>query len=519
MENNREARLHRLVSELNDGGLGASEFRELEQLLVDEPQLQDLYIELMSTHVGLSIVASLPPNPSGLKMSAPGISMEASDRIGISRRPSRRILTYQRLIYALTTVAAIVLVSFMVFGSGDFWKRPNKPVTNANVAQGIRKIPLVKKVSWIGPSFSSLPEEWSPIEETVSGVVPLRVDTSHLASGYIFCLPPRSAVKLFATFDATAENCLTISELRSDVSEVDRKAVFHNTGAGDRPLHANPTAVNRRFGVLGEWSERNDTDQPRFFMLTGAHKLVVPEPNEEWRLSNLAVLLNEPDLVHLGWDDSGPFPGVGGTYVGDGDFDDLAVTLCFEIDEQSYAATSPISTSVPAVSLSGEIPSSEGVELSLEPGESVLLKVAADATFTNALVVLDKDTQQQLWATWNEEKDQLNLGACYLRNHGGQRRELVLVGINRHNEKPDEDWLPSRSRILFEQGDYTIIGFDDSKKDNDFKDILVSVLRIPINIKRQRAETGAGTVYSFLGLPDWQSDASKPSILAVGSLR
>src|SRR5690606_7051205 len=64
-------------------------------------------------------------------------------------------------------------------------------------------------------------------------------------------------------------------------------------------------------GPLGNWSQRNDTPQTKYFLFTGTHSLRArgsatgAAPSELQYVSDYRVLLDMPDLIYIGWDDSG----------------------------------------------------------------------------------------------------------------------------------------------------------------------------------------------------------------------
>jgi hypothetical protein len=342
-------------------------------------------------------------------------------------------------------------------------------------------MPTITQVSWEGPSFAADSSDWRPAAVTSAGPITLRVKEGEVADAYLFCLLPGDSVKLMATFDATGENSLSVVEILDDQRATLKKVSFHNSGAGPKPLHANPNARNRRYGILGHWSETNTSDLPRYFLLTGVHKLAQPQPNESWRLSKIAVLVESDAVVHLGWDDSGPAPLAGDAYHEDYDYDDLAASLFFDrnsgasnlaadriqvLKNQDHSWQSPVS------SLEG------GYVFELAPGSAAVLKAVSEARAPNAIVALDADTREPLWSSSKQVAQSTNLGAACLFNPTRTVKRIRLIGIHQPQDAkgPGIPWRASELETLYEQPGYFIVGFDDFQGDKDFDDIRISVL-------------------------------------------
>src|SRR5690606_38247164 len=131
--------------------------------------------------------------------------------------------------------------------------------------------------------------------------------------------------------------------------------------------------------------------------LTGVHKLAIPAVGEDWRMSDMKVLIEHEHAVHIGWDDSGPPPADGQAYHPDGDYDDLAATLFYTASSPEQQAASdqlrvlashdPTPIEVPDVIESA-------FEFDLPPGSMALVKAICEARDPNALVIMDCQTKE-----------------------------------------------------------------------------------------------------------------------------
>jgi hypothetical protein len=486
MDSQKERQLERLVSTICDDGATAQDLQELESLLVNDPELQDRYWQLMSTHIALGVAVSCDTNKSlPGPIAGPGQSQSLAPpswRSRLSNDPYLRFFSY---------AAALLLLGLGVGIWSLFGHELLVAITRGTNPQAtnwvVDRIPTVTRVSWNGPTFSNDDDQWQLIDGDEAGRVSLQVKQAPSANGYLLCLPPDTNVELIATFDATGENCLSVVELVANDIQPVEKATFNNCGVGPKPWDANPTA-QKRYGVLGRWFERNTTSSPRYFLLTGSHKLANPKPDQDWQLSEMAVLLERDGIIQIGWDDSGPAPGgKDEAYLQDDDFDDLAATLFL-------APAGPAPSSKQAVEFVGEnrdvvprvVPqSNDAFRINLAPGEVAVFKAASWAAAPNALFLTHAATGSVYWSTsntnaMNEVTRSRDLGAAALRNNSATSQEFLLFAAHHASKgvEADQQWQSSERKVFFEQPGYVILGFEDQGQDNDFDDVRVSVLRV-----------------------------------------
>jgi hypothetical protein len=471
--------LEQLVSEMYDDSLSVRDMQRLEELLIDDPLAQLRYKELVGVHIALSVASgsSEVAAPSEVRGTEGLLLASRNGQASVSKTSSARSVTHY-LSWALAAAVLLALGLFALqFANDDSLIGEN--ATIADMTPGYPSLPEITHVSWEGPSYQSASRDSVPMAAMSAGAITLRLGKGKTADGYVICLQPGTSVDLVSTFDATGENSLSIVELTGGNRPAAKKLTFHNAGEGPMPLHANPIAKNRRYGVLGHWTEANFGAHPRYFLLTGVHKLAIPTAGEDWRMSDMKVLIEHENAVHIGWDDSGPPPSEGQPYRADGDYDDLAATLFYSTnspDELSssnelrvLASHDPTPIEVPAVNDST-------LEFELPPGSIALVKAICEARDPNALAILDCQTKEVLWSGTKQPAEGVYLGTISISNPTQVGRKLCLMAIHQVPTATDSLWHPSKLRTLYEQPNFYILGFEDSRNDDDFNDLRVNLL-------------------------------------------
>ncbi|WP_442484439.1 hypothetical protein [Aeoliella sp. SH292] len=471
--------LEKLVSEMYDDSLSVRDMQRLEELLIDDPLAQLRYKELVGIHIALSVASggSDTAAPSDVRGTEGLLLASRNERTPVSKAPAARPVTHL-LPWALAAAVALALGLFALQSAEDSALKVESS-SLANMAPSYPALPEIKHVSWEGPSYQPAPRDAIPTAAIFAGAISLRLGKGKTADGYVICLQPGMSVDLVSTFDATGENSLSIVELTGGDRPAAKKLTFHNAGEGPMPLHANPIAKNRRYGVLGHWSEANFGPHPRYFLLTGVHKLAIPTAVEDWRMSDMKVLIEHENAVHIGWDDSGPPPSEGHPYRPDGDYDDLAATLFYtsnssdELPASSslrvLASHDPTPINVPEVIDSA-------FEFELPPGSIALVKAICEARDPNALVIMDCQTKEVVWSGTKQPAEGVYLGTISISNPTQAARKLCLLAIHKVPTATDEVWHASKLRTLYEQPNFFILGFEDSRNDDDFNDLRVNLL-------------------------------------------
>lgn len=471
--------LEQLVSEMYDDSLSVRGMQRLEELLIDDPRAQHRYKELVDIHIALSVASGGSyAAVSGESRGTDGLLLASRNaRTTASTAPAARPVA-NLLPWGLAAAVAVALGLFALQAAKNNASSVD-PSTLASVTPYYPAVPEITHVSWEGPSYQAAPRDAIPTAAMSAGAISLRLGKGKTADGYVICLQPGMAVDLVSTFDATGENSLSIVELTGGSRPAAKKLTFHNAGEGPMPLHANPIAKNRRYGVLGHWSEANFGHHPRYFLLTGVHKLAIPTAGEDWRMSDMKVLIEHENAVHIGWDDSGPPPSEGRPYHPDGDYDDLAATLLYtsnSSDEQSASPSLRVLASHDPTPIKMPEVLDSAFEFELPPGSIALVKAICEARDPNALVIMDCHTKEVVWSGTKQPAEGVYLGTISLSNPTLAARKLCLVAVHQVPAATNEVWHASKLRTLYEQPNFFILGFEDSRNDDDFNDVRVNLL-------------------------------------------
>ena len=189
----------------------------------------------------------------------------------------------------------------------------------------------VTRVSWSGPRFASeLNNE--PLASTMrEGVTSFTSAFGRPAQGYMVCLRPGAFLDLVVAADSDGENALAVIEFDGAGRPTGRRLSYSNSAGEDDPdpAGAGKFSTLTKKGRLGIWTERNDSAAPRYYFFTGVHKLLNRAADDSWHVSRLSAFVDEPDLFHIGWDDSGMPPGgdKDQSQIPDDDFDDVNATV------------------------------------------------------------------------------------------------------------------------------------------------------------------------------------------------
>jgi hypothetical protein len=211
------------------------------------------------------------------------------------------------------------------------------------------------------------------------------------------------------------------------------------------------------------------------------HKLLNRSEDDSWHESRLSVQLEEPNLAHVGWDDSGmaDVNDPGATQVPDLDFDDLIATIRIhrtgaksdnrQSDVRVLPESEPVTTAVSTVE--------EGFPLSVGAGEAVFVKVTNRFRTSATIAVVEKKTGRVWWSYAPAEAASSNTGVCALENTTLDRREFVVVG-GRVSEagKSTQISIPMKPSIRFQQDAFTSLVFEEGPDNPDFDDVKVDLV-------------------------------------------
>jgi hypothetical protein len=344
-------------------------------------------------------------------------------------------------------------------------------------------LPRVTRVSWSGPQFAvddASAVHSSPIRD---GIVPFTSVHDRRAEGYLLHLPPEALLDLVVTADAEGENSLAVIEFDSDGTPTGRRISFSNSLAEASRPAGNDASIGARtrFGPIGTWVERNNSLRSKYYCFISVHKLLNRSEDDSWHESRLAVQLEEPDLAHIGWDDSGiaHLDKPGETQIPDLDFDDLSATIRIhrpssEADRQRQEVrVLPGQTEAMAQDFSAKaaFPVSVGAQ------QAVFVNVTNRFRTPTTIAVVEKSTGQVWWSYTAKDSAPSSGGVCALENTTLDPREFVIIGRRPENvDDPASAWRELNPLIRFDQEAFVSLVFDEGPDDPDFDDVKVEIV-------------------------------------------
>lgn len=412
-------------------------------------------------------------------------SSMASDRCNASFFNS----TKQRLYFA-----AAILISASI---GIAWveQRTKTSAVGQSVDEArVRVLPLaasiltpVTHVSWSGPQFASEINASPSASVMREGLVSFTSAFGRPAQGYMVCLQPAASLDLVVAGDAEGENALAVIEFDGGGKPTGRRIGFSNS-AGEGS--SNPTVASKfspmtKKGRLGIWTERNETAAPRYYFFTGVHKLLNRSADDSWHVSRVSAFVEEPGLLHIGWDDSG-MPSVGDKNLvqfPDNDFDDVTATIRIKnvsptpdrraAGLHTYSKTAAYGDEPHQSSVS----ESDRYRFSVAPGQVAIVKVCSRSGAPVEIELFDNDSGKLQWRCRKEKSPSPTLGICAIENDTSQPREFYLVG---QKKRPAENarsiLMPLSHSVLFKQEEFVTVGFADDQLVSDFDKVRVDIL-------------------------------------------
>ncbi|HEX3598738.1 MAG TPA: hypothetical protein VHU84_01275 [Lacipirellulaceae bacterium] len=348
----------------------------------------------------------------------------------------------------------------------------------------------VTRVSWAGPQFASERNSSPMISAIREGVIPFTSAFGRPAQGYLVRLRPHALLDLVVTADAEGENALAVIELDGTGRSTGRRFSFSNSAGEDSPdpADAGKYSTRTKKGRLGIWSERNDSDAPRYYLFTSVHKLLNRAADDSWHVSRLLPFVEEPDLIHVGWDDSGMLSSGEQdlVHIPDNDFDDASATI--RIRNLDHVP----SESTAGVHLYSKTAAYEGVQnlaataetnrypLTVAPGHAAIIKVSSRSGAPVEVGVYEKESADLAWRCRQERNSNSpTLGICAIENNTSQPREFFVVG---NQKEPAADankpGRPLSHSVLFDKEDVVTIGFDNGKMTSGFDQLKVDILTL-----------------------------------------
>jgi hypothetical protein len=307
------------------------------------------------------------------------------------------------------------------------------------------------------------------------------------AQGYMVCLQPGALLDLVVAGDAEGENALAVIEFDGSGRPTGRRISFSNSageGASNSAVAGKFSPVTKK-GRLGIWTERNDTAVPRYYFFTGVHKLLNRSADDSWHVSNLSAFVEQPGLLHIGWDDSGmPAPGDKElVQLPDYDFDDVTATIRIKnstLESDRRAAGLHIYSKTAEYDDAPNQRSASDLDrypFSVAPGQAAIVKVCSRSGASVEIAVFEKDSDKLQWRCRKGTLPSPTLGICAIENDASRPREFYVVAKrNQPAANASTSSLPLSHSVLFEQEEFVTIGFGDDQLRSDFNKVRVDIL-------------------------------------------
>jgi hypothetical protein len=273
MESKSVAELERLLSELADEGATQQRVERIEGLLLDNPELQDHYWSWMDNHIILGTDRAAILGESRAIHPLIAVGRQATIQSIDARSISLARKTVSRWLAPLLAISACLL---WIALPGNFsWSHiagSMQSIVGDTNQSDTWYIPRITRVSWEGPYFAEHEQVLHSGSTAHVGLVSLGFVNGSPANGYVLRLEPGTSAELMMAADAYAENNLSVTELNATGTPVRRSVSFNNFGTSGNSNFANLEMRARRYGLIGTWSEFNDTEKPKYYLINGIHK-------------------------------------------------------------------------------------------------------------------------------------------------------------------------------------------------------------------------------------------------------
>jgi hypothetical protein len=211
------------------------------------------------------------------------------------------------------------------------------------------------------------------------------------------------------------------------------------------------------------------------------HKLLNRAEDDSWHESRLSVQLEETDLAHIGWDDSGiaDLDEPGASQVPDLDYDDLSATIRIYRPRTESLGRQPGVRVLPEKTMARVVGTENGFPLTVGAGEAVFVKVTNRFRTSATIAVVEKQTGQ-IWWSYTPTRTAASSGeVCALENATSDPSEFVVVGRQSTNPDNSPHELNSmNASVRFQQDAFISLMFDQAPIDPAFDDIKVDIIRM-----------------------------------------
>jgi hypothetical protein len=531
MSRREEIEIERIVGEIADEGPSAERVARLSELLRDNEKLQLHYANVMALHTMLAYELKIslqdfaplvaPPITVDSLASCQSLSREiARDLEVIPRKmPSRTAV-----VLTLSSIAAAIAIAFfswpappdlepLALSPGGLdtnrtHSSPQEPGPVGSLSTSHRELILTDEQSL--QEFSRLTNTSQlssmllpvcsakefPSLAFCSGTVWMERSSGQKSRGYMLPVRPGSTIELLVDADASSQNALSVVEI--DKYGRMTGSAIHFSNQGDEAGKGSLT-YNRIAGSLGKWSQRNDSSQTKYYLFTGTHSLITrkasaesPTQRELRYVSDYRVLLDLPDLVYIGWDDSGYTTNSSAERrddFADYDYDDIAALVRI-IDSQPRFRPEQVDFEPQPIEDDGRrIECDEACyQFVVAPGSRAMLVVSTDAYLANSLDVVDGRSGRVLWNVACEQplpgqRPTFVSDAFHIENGSDEPAVFYLRATHEERDPASGDrvWKANAPRELHRGAGTTVVGFEDSIEPatTDWNDVQVQIKWIP----------------------------------------
>ena len=298
--------------------------------------------------------------------------------------------------------------------------------------------------------------------------------------GFVLKLPPGAALELTTYAEAAGKNALAIIGLDSHGQPTGQLVSF-----GNQPSTAEQANATI-YGQLGTWSEVNDTNVDKYYLLTGLQQVDLPEEEPTWYVAEYSVFLNEDDLLCIGWDDTGWSNQRTLDFPRDGDYNDITAIVHLSLPKSSTSSTASkvhvLPIAFPEVDSGVVLPVDSierGYPVQVPPGERVIFNASGDRRYTNHFAVVNSQNGEVLWQKQQASGDDSLMGVFLIANPTQEPLDLRLVG--HHVSVGKQEMLSLEPELLFEDDFRHEVGFDESTEGADLQDMRVRLFWLNSN--------------------------------------
>ncbi|QDU58938.1 hypothetical protein [Aeoliella mucimassa] len=509
MAKSDKERLNQVITEVLDEGLSAERMAELEDLLLDNPELQAYYTDALKLntlmryelsgglHHATPLVASEPVDTTTLIQQL--VEADAATPQGTSQATSG-VTNWKSIAFWVATLAASLLIAvgvYSVLSPGGSQHAPsdrslahaagetpgahgqssetllvNDPQQLATLSR-ITKTEMITRVMLPGSTTNS---RQASVQRLVGGNAWIDRSPGGRERGYVVELASGYRMDVRVDADAGNQNALGIVELDSRGRMTGDTFSFNN-------LPTESDTSWRRYGNIGAITLENKRAQSRYFLFAGSH-VNLGNPSAGWKQSDYKLLHESSDFLVLGWDDSG--------YLGeevdetrrDQDFNDVCAVLHFAPFSSTRQTMDSSVFYLPA--LTANLPTFTGAEpghpFHVKPGQEVMLLVSDSARIPSSALIVEQDTQSIIWRDDAVGKESLPLDSpnetsmrgIYVIKNNTSTVKRYAIHAGRYDET--DTWVEMPYRLNGEDDHWECIGFEDSPEGPmgvDWNDIQV----------------------------------------------